>query len=124
MGLEWTDQFLMKVSEVTGKPIPASLAKERGRLVDMMTDSHTWLHGKKIALYGDPDFVMGIDQDPDGTGHRADPHRCAHNGSKKWAKAMEKVLEASPYGKNAKVYPGADLWHLRVAGASPTSPTS
>ena len=26
MGVEWTDEFLMKVSEVTGKPIPESLA--------------------------------------------------------------------------------------------------
>jgi (2Fe-2S) ferredoxin len=60
MGLEWTDEFLMKVSELTGKPIPESLAKERGRLVDMMTDSHAWLHGKKFALYGDTDFVMGM----------------------------------------------------------------
>jgi nitrogenase molybdenum-iron protein beta chain len=24
MGVEWTDEFLMKVSEVTGKPIPES----------------------------------------------------------------------------------------------------
>ena len=60
MGLEWTDEFLMKVSELTGKAIPDSITKERGRLVDMMTDSHTWLHGKKFALYGDPDFVMGM----------------------------------------------------------------
>ena len=60
MGLEWTDEFLMKVSELTGKPIPESLAKERGRLVDMMTDSHAWLHGKKLALWGDADFVMGM----------------------------------------------------------------
>jgi nitrogenase molybdenum-iron protein beta chain len=60
MGVEWTDNFLMKVSELTGKPIPESLAKERGRLVDLMSDSHAWLHGKKFALYGDPDFVMGM----------------------------------------------------------------
>ena len=60
MGLEWTDEFLMKISELTGKPIPASLELERGRLVDMMTDSHTWMHGKKFSLYGDADFVMGM----------------------------------------------------------------
>ncbi|MDO6749369.1 nitrogenase component 1, partial [Gilvimarinus sp. 1_MG-2023] len=52
MGLGWTDEFLMKVSEITGKPIAASQEKERGRLGDMMTDSHTWLHGKKFALGG------------------------------------------------------------------------
>ena len=28
--------------------------------MDMITDSHTWLHGKRFALWGDPDFVMGL----------------------------------------------------------------
>jgi nitrogenase molybdenum-iron protein beta chain len=112
MGLEWTDEWLMKVSEVTGKPIPDSLAKERGRLVDMMTDSHTWLHGKKFALYGDPDFVMGMTQFLFELG--AEPiHIVCNNGSKKWDKAMKKLLESSPYGVNCKTYPGADLWHMR-----------
>jgi nitrogenase molybdenum-iron protein beta chain len=112
MGLEWTDEWLMKVAEVTGKPIPASLAKERGRLVDMMTDSHTWLHGKKFALYGDPDFVMGMSKFLLELG--AEPiHVLCNNGSKKWNKAMQKVLADSPYGANCKTYPGADLWHMR-----------
>ncbi len=112
MGLEWTDEWLMKVSEITGKAIPESLAKERGRLVDMMTDSHTWLHGKRFALYGDPDFVMGLTKFLLELG--AEPvHIVCHNGSKKWDKAMKKLLESSPYGVNCKTYPGADLWHLR-----------
>jgi nitrogenase molybdenum-iron protein beta chain len=112
MGLEWTDEFLMKVSEVSGKPIPASLTKERGRLVDMMTDSHAWLHGKKYALYGDPDFVMGMTQFLMELG--AEPtHVLCHNGGKKWQKAMDKLLASSPYGAKAKAYAGHDLWHLR-----------
>ncbi|MGB0129461.1 MAG: nitrogenase molybdenum-iron protein subunit beta [Rhodocyclaceae bacterium] len=112
MGLEWTDEFLMKVSELSGKAIPDSLAKERGRLVDMMTDSHTWLHGKRFALYGDPDFVMGLTKFLLELG--AEPtHVLSHNGSKRWTKAMEKLLASSPYGAKAKVYTGNDLWHLR-----------
>ncbi len=112
MGLEWTDEWLMKVSEVTGKPIADSITKERGRLVDMMTDSHTWMHGKKFALYGDPDFVMGMTKFLLELG--AEPiHVLCNNGSKKWDKAMKKVLESSPYGVNCKTYPGADLWHMR-----------
>jgi nitrogenase molybdenum-iron protein beta chain len=112
MGLEWTDEFLMKVSEVTGKEIPASLAKERGRLVDMMTDSHAWLHGKKISLYGDPDFVMGLSKYLMELG--VEPlHVLSNNGSKRWKKAMEAVLSTSPYGAGASVYAGKDLWHLR-----------
>lgn len=112
MGVEWTDEFLMKVSEVTGKPIPASLELERGRLVDLMSDSHAWLHGKKFALYGDPDFVLGMVKILLESG--AEPtHIVSHNGNKRWAKAVEKLLASSPFGVNGKVYPGADLWHLR-----------
>jgi nitrogenase molybdenum-iron protein beta chain len=112
MGLEWTDEFLMKVSDVTGKEIPSSLAKERGRLVDMMTDSHAWLHGKKISLYGDPDFVMGLTKYLMELG--VEPlHVLSNNGTKRWKKAMEALLATSPYGAGASVYAGKDLWHLR-----------
>lgn len=112
MGLEWTDEWLMKVSEITGKAIPESLAKERGRLVDMMTDSHAWLHGKRYALYGDPDFVMGLTKFLLEIG--AEPtHILCNNGSKRWDKSMKKILESSPYGVNSKVYAGCDLWHMR-----------
>ena len=112
MGLEWTDQWLMKVSELTGKPIPASLEKERGRLVDMITDSHTWLHGKRFALWGDPDFVMGLSKFLMELG--AEPtHVLCHNANKRWRKEMIKILESSPFGKKAEVHIGKDLWHMR-----------
>ena len=68
----------------------------------MMTDTHTWLHGKKFALYGDPDFVMGMSQVPAGTGRRADP-RPLQQRQQALEKAMEKVLaESSPYGATAR----------------------
>ena len=112
MGLDWTDEFLMKVSEITGKPIPESLEKERGRLVDMMTDSHTWLHGKKFALWGDPDYVMGMTKFLLELGSEP-THILCNNGSKKWAKALQKTLDASPYGKDCEIHVGKDLWHMR-----------
>ncbi|MDY6828610.1 MAG: nitrogenase component 1, partial [Pseudomonadota bacterium] len=112
MGLEWTDAFLMKASELTGQSIPDSLEKERGRLVDMMTDSHTWLHGKRYALWGDPDFVMGMSKFLLELG--AEPtHILANNANKRWRKAMEAMLAASPYGANSTVHIGKDLWHMR-----------
>ncbi|SEP67835.1 nitrogenase molybdenum-iron protein beta chain [Ectothiorhodospira magna] len=112
MGVEWTDEFLMKVSEITGQPIPASLEKERGRLVDMITDSHTWLHGKTYALYGDADFVMGMAKFLMELG--AEPrHILVHHANKRWKKAMEKVLSESPYGARSEVHVNRDLWHLR-----------
>ncbi|HBG95129.1 MAG TPA: nitrogenase molybdenum-iron protein subunit beta [Chromatiaceae bacterium] len=112
MGLEWTDDFLMKISELSGKPIPESLAKERGRLVDMMTDSHSWLHGKKFALYGDADFVTGMTKFLLELG--AEPtHVLCNHANKRWRKALEKMLSESPYGQGATVYMSKDLWHMR-----------
>jgi nitrogenase molybdenum-iron protein beta chain len=112
MGLQWTDDFLMKISELTGKPIPASLELERGRLVDMMTDSHTWMHGKKFSLYGDADFVMGMTKFLLEMGAEPADVLCNH-ANKRWAKAMDKMLKDSPYGQNTVVHTGKDLWHFR-----------
>ncbi len=112
MGLEWTDELLMKVSELTGKAIPESLATERGRLVDMMTDSHTWLHGKKFGIFGDPDYLLGLTKFLLELGCEPTVILC-NNGSKKWQKAMQKMLADSPYGQNSEVFIGCDLWHFR-----------
>ncbi|ACS84304.1 nitrogenase molybdenum-iron protein subunit beta [Musicola paradisiaca] len=112
MGLAATDQLLMTVSELTGKPIPDVLTLERGRLVDMMLDSHTWLHGKRFGLYGDPDFVMGLTQFLLELGCEPTVILC-HNGNKRWQKAMKKMLDASPYGQDSEVYINCDLWHFR-----------
>lgn len=112
MGVEWTDDFLMKVSELTGKPVADSLTKERGRLIDMMTDSHAWLHGKKMAVFGDPDFLLGLVKFMMELGIEP-THIVCTNSNKRWEKQMKKILEASPYGVHGKIYPGADLWHLR-----------
>lgn len=112
MGLEWTDEFLMKVSELSGKPVSESLTRERGILVDMMTDSHAWLHGKKFGLYGDADFVLGMTKFLLELGAEPTQILCNH-ANKRWKKAIEKMLAESPYGQNSEVYIGKDLWHFR-----------
>lgn len=112
MGLDWTDEFLMAVSKVTGKPIAAKLAKERGRLVDMMTDSHTWMHGKKYALWGDPDFVMGMTKILLELG--AEPtHILCNNGNKRWKKVMDAMLVDAKMDHCCEIHIGKDLWHMR-----------
>jgi len=112
IGLAATDALLMTVSELTGKPIADALATERGRLVDMMLDSHTWLHGKRFGLYGDPDFVMGMTAFLLELG--CEPTTIlSHNGNKRWQKAMKKMLADSPYGQDSEVYVNCDLWHFR-----------
>jgi nitrogenase molybdenum-iron protein beta chain len=112
MGVTGTDQFLMELSRITGKPIPAELELERGRLVDAIADSQAHLHGKKYALYGDPDLMLGLTQFLLELG--AEPtHVLSTNGDDKWAAKVQKLFDASPFGKNCKVYPKRDLWHMR-----------
>lgn len=112
MGIQATDEFLMKVSALTGKAIPGSLKLERGRLVDALADSQAHLHGKTYAIYGDPDFVYAMARFVMEMG--GEPLHClATNGGKKWAKQMEELLASSPFGKQGQVWAGKDLWHMR-----------
>jgi nitrogenase molybdenum-iron protein beta chain len=112
MGVAKTDAFLMKLSELFGKPVPESLRAERGRAVDAMTDAHQYVHGKRFAVYGDPDLLLGYVSFLLELG--ATPwHVLCSKGSKKLEKELQALLDASPYGKGAKVYMNRDLWHLR-----------
>ncbi len=112
VGVAGTDEFIMAIARLTGKPVPAELEKERGQLVDAMADSQAHLHGKRYALYGDPDQMIGYTRFLLELG--AEPaHILATNGNDEWAAKVQAVLDASPYGKEGKVYPKRDLWHLR-----------
>ncbi|ARN81049.1 nitrogenase molybdenum-iron protein subunit beta [Methylocystis bryophila] len=112
IGVAATDKFLLEVSRMTGKPIPAELEKERGRLVDAMADSSAHIHGKKFAIYGDPDLCLGLAGFLLELG--AEPtHVLATNGNKAWAQKVQALFDSSPFGKDCQVYAGKDLWHMR-----------
>jgi nitrogenase molybdenum-iron protein beta chain len=112
VGVAGTDELLMALSRLSGKPIPAALEKERGQLVDAMADSQAHLHGKRYALYGDPDQMIGYTRFLLELG--AEPaHVLATNGSEDWAAKVQALFDASPYGSGCKVYPKRDLWHMR-----------
>ncbi len=112
IGVEGTDRFIMEVARLGGVEIPDELAKERGRLVDAIADSNAHIHGKKFAIYGDPDLCYGLAQFLLELG--AEPtHVLATNGNKAWEKKMQALFDSSPFGTNCKVYPGKDLWHMR-----------
>lgn len=62
-GIRNTDAMLRKLSELTGKPIPESLVKERGVALDALTDlAHMFFANKKVAIFGHPDLVLGLAQ--------------------------------------------------------------
>ena len=112
IGVEGTDKFVMEVARLAGVAIPDALAKERGRLVDAIADSNAHIHGKKFAIYGDPDLCLGLSAFLLELG--AEPIVVlSTNGGKAWEKKMQELFDSSPFGANCKAYPGKDLWHMR-----------
>jgi nitrogenase molybdenum-iron protein beta chain len=63
IGIRNTDTFLQRIKELTGKAIPGSLVRERGIALDALTDlTHMFLADKRVAIYGNPDLVIGLAQ--------------------------------------------------------------
>ncbi|AQS59392.1 nitrogenase molybdenum-iron protein subunit beta [Desulforamulus ferrireducens] len=60
IGIKASDEFLMALMNKFTVDIPPELAEERGQLVDIMTDTHFHFHGKKVAIFGDPDIVIAM----------------------------------------------------------------
>jgi len=111
-GVAKTDALLLKLSELFGKPVPESLKAERGRAVDAITDAHQYMHGKKFALYGDPDYLIGYISFLLEMGARPHHVLCS-KGTKKTEKELRELLDSSPDGQGGTVYLNKDLWHMR-----------
>jgi len=61
IGIENTDAFLKNISRITGQQIPATLISERGKALNAMVDlAHMFFADKKVAIFGDPDLVLGL----------------------------------------------------------------
>jgi nitrogenase molybdenum-iron protein beta chain len=61
IGIAATDRFiqaLLETAEVLEPP--ASIADDRGRMVDIMIDMQQYFYDRKVAIYGDPDQVISL----------------------------------------------------------------
>ncbi|MBI5213527.1 MAG: nitrogenase molybdenum-iron protein subunit beta [Nitrospirae bacterium] len=112
IGIKNTDRFFDEISKITGKPVPQEIEDERGRAVDAMIDSHPYVHGKRFALVGDPDMLMGLVSFLMEMGG-IPVHIVCTMGDKKFTEDLNALLSESPFGAEAKVYTGKDMWHLR-----------
>jgi nitrogenase molybdenum-iron protein alpha/beta subunit/uncharacterized Zn-finger protein len=59
VGIRATDVFLDKLVSLGGK-MTEELAKERGRYLDAMIDSHKYCAAGRAAIFGEPDFVYSM----------------------------------------------------------------
>lgn len=62
LGVKATDRFVQAVASAAKVSIPEELVAERGRLVDALIDMQQYFHGKKVALFGDPDQLIPMTQ--------------------------------------------------------------
>jgi nitrogenase molybdenum-iron protein beta chain len=62
IGLSQTDRLVHALRNYGGVDVPATIAEERGRLLDAMSDMHQYFHGKRVAVVGDPDHVISLVQ--------------------------------------------------------------
>lgn len=112
IGIAGTDKFIEAVAKFTGKEVPEEITIERGRSIDAMTDAHQYIHGKKFALFGDPDVLIGIVSFLLEMG--GEPvHIVCTNSTPAFKNDMENLLASSSYSHGATLYAGKDLWHLR-----------
>lgn len=60
IGIEATDKFVMELAGISNAEVPYQLEEERGQLVDLMLDTHFYFYNKTVAIFGDPDTVLGL----------------------------------------------------------------
>jgi len=109
IGIKATDRFVMSMSRHGDVQVPALLTAERGRVVDVITDMQQYLHGKTVALWGDPDtliplveFLVDLEMKP--------KYIVSGTPGKKFKAKMEELLkDAVPDAKIANG-PQADMY--------------
>ena len=60
IGLEAFDGFVETLIDLSGRPAPEGLRRERSRLVDAMLDGHFYFTGRKVALAAEPDLMLAV----------------------------------------------------------------
>jgi nitrogenase molybdenum-iron protein NifN len=60
IGIRHSDLLLGTLAEISGRPIPAALEAERGRLIDSLVDGHKITFGKRAVVFGEVDLVIGL----------------------------------------------------------------
>jgi nitrogenase molybdenum-iron protein NifN len=60
VGLRESDRFFEALSTLSGRSVPEEHKLERGRLVDAYVDGHKYLAGRRVAVFGDEDLVIGL----------------------------------------------------------------
>jgi nitrogenase molybdenum-iron protein NifN len=59
-GLIPNDEFLVFLSEISGRPVPLKYRRQRGQLADAMLDAHFHIGGRRLAIGAEPDLLFDL----------------------------------------------------------------
>lgn len=59
-GLIPNDEFMLFLSEISGRPVPAKYRRLRGQLADAMLDAHFQTGGRRLAIGAEPDLLYDL----------------------------------------------------------------
>jgi nitrogenase molybdenum-iron protein NifN len=59
MGLDAVDAFVQALADISGKPVPLKIERQRAQLQDAMVDAHFMLGFARVAIAADPDLLYG-----------------------------------------------------------------
>lgn len=59
-GLTATDAFVQRLAQLSGRPVPQRLRRQRSQLVDAMLDGHFHFGNARIALGAEPDLLFSV----------------------------------------------------------------
>ncbi len=60
MGLEAVDSFVSALADISGKPVPEKIERQRAQLQDAMVDAHFMLGFARVAVAADADLLYGM----------------------------------------------------------------
>ena len=78
-----------------------------------MTDAHQYMHGKKFAVYGDPDQLLGYVSFLLEMGATPAPHPLQQGVEEAGEGAPGAARRLALTARAGKIYMNKDLWHLR-----------
>ncbi|MGD9159905.1 MAG: nitrogenase molybdenum-iron protein subunit beta [Desulfobacteraceae bacterium] len=109
IGLHATDRFIEAMRTMTGLNVPESIDRERGQMMDIITDMHQYFFNKRVGLVGDPDqlislteFLVSIDMWP--------VYVVTGTPGKAFEKRMKEILKDCPYEVKVKGGANADMF--------------
>ena len=62
IGLQATDRFIDAMRIMTGSNVPEAIDRERGQMLDIITDMHQYFYNKRVGLVGDPDQLIALSE--------------------------------------------------------------